>query len=439
MTQWDDRVLEHEVWEKLRQMGPALLRASAIAKSTEAHDGVARLRLVRDWVEATLEAVDPLLLPPQLLQGLTEPMRQFLGEVQNYVSNQNPGHITNANGHADAVLHQLRGAQAPQNEEHVSGLRRSIVSLRRSVGQYKRYVEAERDGMRAPVERLKTELADLQSEIAGQKGRLDQAIAEFQSQFSEAEQRRRAEFAEGDKAREERFRQEIAAHRTRLEQAEKDWEREQAAREEEYQKEAAERKEELEKSYDELLRRIDDEGAALLHSLEEHKTRAQDLVHVIANTGMVGGYQSIANRHRRAALVWQVIAALSLLGLIGFAVYAFTATSGDAELMWTRLGGRAFVAVTFGILSGYAARQADRREQAAEANRQTELALASVDPYLVGMPEDLRNSVKSELSRRFFAPPPSPTSVKQRKVTGTSSDLLRMALEIMGDLAKKAD
>ena len=173
-----------------------------------------------------------------------------------------------------------------------------------------------------------------------------------------------------------------------------------------------------------------------LEEILENKQRAEQLVHVIGNTGMVGGYQKIANDERRVALRWNFVAVIAFILLIGFAIFAFFATSGG-DVSWQTFGARLFVAATFGILAAYAARQAIGHEAVERASRRLELSLASIDPYLVGLPEETQHQVKKELAMRFFGEMPA-TDNKGEEVSGTSADLLRMAIETINDLAKKS-
>jgi vacuolar-type H+-ATPase subunit H len=96
-------------------------------------------------------------------------------------------------------------------------------------------------------------------------------VADFQKQFSEAEERRRQEAQAAEDKRKGLF-----------ETAE------------------ADRKERSKKSLE--VREVN--AKSLLDEIEAKRTRAEELVYVIANTGMVGGYQQVANRALRQSIVW---------------------------------------------------------------------------------------------------------------------------------------
>ena len=54
--------------------------------------------------------------------------------------------------------------------------------------------------------------------------------------------------------------------------------------------------------------------------MNKRKSEAENVVGAITDTGMVGGYQRRANTERKAAILWKVIAAGSLIGFVVFAI-----------------------------------------------------------------------------------------------------------------------
>ena len=98
-------------------------------------------------------------------------------------------------------------------------------------------------------------------------------------------------------------------------------------------------------------------------------------------------------------------------------------------------GARAFVAIAFGIGAAWAAREAEKHQQAERHNRKMELELASISPYLALLPDDTQFAVKTDLAKRLFGQMgPNSESKNDPQVTGSALDLVRMALEM---LAKK--
>lgn len=404
MSEWVDQFQNHAVHQRLQTLQGLLKEIEDTGEpSPDATAVVDRLKQVGIQAVKRMSTLDPILVPISSLNQLDSHLQQVISHCEQYKSANNVVYLTNADAQVDAILLQLGSLPSFRSTEELEGLSESIVSLRRSVGQYRRYVSDEREGLQAQIEDAKGELEGLDNNITAQQARVDEVVSEFQRQFSESEERRRTEFAESEKNQETRFRD-----------SQEKWD-------------------------GEFKRFIEGQSTLSENHLENiaaHKKRAEELLHVIANTGMVGGYQRIANDERKVAVRWQIITVAAFVGLIIFAILAFSATLGS-NVSWQAFGARVFVAAAFGVLGAYAARQAERHEAVERSNRRLELALASIDPYLVSLPEDKQHQVKQELAMKFFGETPE-IKQKAEEINGNSADLLRMAIETVSELAKKS-
>jgi hypothetical protein len=350
--------------------------------------------------------------------------------VQSFVANQNTQHLLNANKHAENILTQIPTIVVMAAPDDITGLREAATSFRRSAAQLIRHLEEEATSLRQTmvqdheqsdqdIEESKNQLVKLeaqiekvQEEIQTQKSRLDSAIAEFQNQFSKQQESRQEKFTEGEKERAD-------ANQLAIEEQEEKFESictsagEKLAAFHESSQEAAQ---------------------SHIETLGELLKQAEKLVHVIGNTGMVGGYQKTANTARNTARFWQVVAVLSFAGLITFAILLFYSTQ-KPDFAWSIFAGRAFVAGTFGLAAAYASRLSDRHEEVERYNRRVELELASIDPYLVGIPEPKQQEIKEELAKRMFGQKPLPR--KDSKVSGTNADTINLLRDLVIELVKK--
>jgi hypothetical protein len=156
--------------------------------------------------------------------------------------------------------------------------------------------------------------------------------------------------------------------------------------------------------------------------------RATAIVGIISESGIVHGYRRVANEERSSAAKWHWIAGTSMVGLIGFAIFAFIETVGRT-FDWGTFGGRAFVAITFGIVAAYGARQADKHEQVERRSRRLELELAALDPFLEPLPEADRIGIKKIMADRLFGQPDLLPSISSSDTTGSVVDLLKLAIQ----------
>ncbi len=428
MGQWLERFDNHPVHSQIQTFEQLLVSTEGIVDELEdsnAIEGFERLKLILSVIRSKFDAIDPLLFPTAPLQNLNQQISQVVAEINSFNRNKNVGHLTNANNHADNVLVNLSNIVSPCLPRDIDGIRESVASFRRSAGQFIRNLETEHNDLKAKQEALYLQLQSITAEINTQKGRLDTAITQFQQQFSEAEDRRREQFEQAkDKLKED--------YETLVGEIEESFTSNLSQLEEKYQSLLGTITGDKEKLHTELTKAAEE----VINQIEKQKTKAAELVTIITNSGMVGGYQTVANKEKTSSIIWQVIAVLSFIGLIAFAIVAFKATLSDT-LHWGKVGARAFVAITFGILAAYAARQADKHEESERKNRKMELELAAIDPYLSELPVETRHKIKEQLASRLFAQSENSSIVNESKTSGSIVDLLRIALESIDNLSKK--
>lgn len=123
--------------------------------------------------------------------------------------------------------------------------------------------------------------------------------------------------------------------------------------------------------------------------------------------GMAAGYNKIANQEKKSKIIWQIITVVSMLSIIGYGIY-FTnqfkpVDQVFSDINWGSFFARIFVMSAIGALSTYSSKQAKRHSDMERYNRKMELELASIDPYLAVMPNDITIKIKEELAPTFFA------------------------------------
>lgn len=424
MSEWASRIVAHPVRERLKA-----LRAQIVAieladdDPTEVLADLARLTAILDAIENRFSSADPLLLPPAPLSALDTHVQSATSEVSAFVSNGNRAHLTAANTQADAMLIyaiQL-GLVAPGSSAEVVGILEGLRDrTERSFGALLHFEQE----LQAKLGKLEATSASTEKEITAQKARLDTAIAEHQQQFSTAEA-----------ARQQRSADALAADTTKLDQAFTD-----------AQKRLQDSTQDISKRLEEMLvkstslasdQRAELAGAAkqVLLDLEEMRGKAENLLHVTGSTGMAGEYQKASSEARTTTRGWQRLAAMAMGGLVLFAILAFVAATESTGVEWGNVAARVFVALTFGILAAYAARQGDRYAEQESENRRYQLELSSIDPYLANLPKETQYKVKTELADKLFGNVTTHSSVTP--VTGTGKDPLEMAFEVIKEFVKR--
>lgn len=386
---------------------------------------VERIKEIHQLLIEKIENLSPNLVVLNTLDAINKNVDSQIGNLSTYMGNG--GDISNlnkANGLAENILHLIAALPSPAIQVDIVALRKDAATYHKKAGRHLQEIEEVSIAIKAKREELVNSLQSLTTEISAQKGRLDAAIAEFQSQFSKAESTRSDQFTQAESTRLNQFiesRESIDAALAAL------------------QKQLLETTESSRATFGQFLKdanqsRLDFEttqelvSRGYINELKTQKEKAEEIVHVISNTGMVGGYQSVANEERKRASIWQLVTVGSLLGLAVVAIWAYWVAT-HTQFNWGLFSSRIFVAVPFGILAAYAARQAEKHQDLQRRNRRVELELASIDPYLLPLPEDERHEVKRQLAERLFGQSESIQSGKLLDTSATTADVVKVVLE----------
>jgi len=279
-------------------------------------------------------------------------------------------------------------------------------------------------------------LQEFTSEIKSQKSRLDNAITQFQQQFSKAEENRREEFLKSERLKTEKLTQITEEQKETIKEIIGKFETENEAKTTALSKKSEELLSNFKQTSDNLINSINGRTNSLVNNIESNKDEAEKLVHVIANTGMAGGYQKVANQARKTKNYWHFITIISLIGLITFAIIAFM-TTVQTEFNFGKFGARTFVAFAFGILAAYSARQAEKNSEVERVNRQLELELASIDPYLSKLPEEKQIEVKRVLAEKWFGNMKTYDKVENKLTEKYSGNMLNLLKLVLDNITKK--
>lgn len=437
MAKWIEKFESHPVHKILSRIDEIHMDVEEAASSidSDAVEDLDRILQSLALFKKILGSVDPVFVSIPNLDSANNTLTQIFNELNNFRNDKNKQHLGSANGQINNILAIIQHLNPILSSNGIENIREAATSFRRSASQFMRNIEDDRSKIEKQFSELSEKFRELANDVGNQKGRLDKAITEFQKQFSEAEDRRRTEFANAEKERLDKFANAENSREKEYSSVQQSLQGEYAAAKEKNSNSFEKFMNDSKQSFEEALANFNDTIESTFDIIQKHKNRAEKLIGVITNTGMVGGYQKIANKEQRASMIWHSIAILSLLGLVGFAIYAFASTLSP-EVNWGQIFAKAFVSVTFGISAAYAAKQADKHELSELKNRRMELELASIDPYLIDLPEVKRHEIKERLAKRLFARSETNPIQINTKTSGSIIDLLKLALEAIEKLAK---
>ena len=381
--------------ERIRDALGTLNTVSTEALSPDDLVNLARLQKALHVLDARMSSVDPELFHPTGWGSIASWLTNLLTYVREFAQSANPSQLQNANNTVDEILNVLRPIDVAPPADFARALLEASTSFQQ------RLVD-EVEGVRRKVQQLDAQFATLNAgaqsatadvdalrqTIDQQKARLDQSIAEFQMQFSQAEAARVSEFS----AASQRFLVDYGAQKTALlseasaaaEARSAEW----AAFMEKSEKGAAEFNAFFAKRQDEVNAIFGAIGSA---SLSGHFARTADTD------------ASAANRLRWIALA--LMTAMIVVGGISF-YQSFEHPDVDWKIFLFRLG----TVFVIAIPAVYAAQESSKHRRREQQNRKMQIELASIEAYLVDLPEPKRHELKEKLTEKFFGQPDTPES-----------------------------
>ncbi|QDG49517.1 DUF805 domain-containing protein [Persicimonas caeni] len=181
------------------------------------------------------------------------------------------------------------------------------------------------------------------------------------------------------------------------------------------------------------------DGRNRVAKLMKYQQDAKEALGYIGAPALARGYQDAANRARRSAFWWHVLAVLGFLGLIGFAVVVFSAAGPSTEtavpetVAWMGIARRVFFSTAILLFTGYAGKQASNSRKDELQFRRTELELIALGPFLADLPDDKRTSVKQKLAQRFFGEESTSEVVETGSQSTHPMDLLKELINKLPD------
>jgi hypothetical protein len=406
MSRWDDQFDEHAVFAALAAAREQLDSISAQIEDTAERESQVRLIRVCEYVEAALRAADPELVPFPVLDQLAQAANQITSYLQQYAAAPSSTWLDNSNGQADALLQQVLLISPRVTPSDVQELQSAVSTFRRSAGQHLRNIEGEVAMVRSDAQTVETQVAAQETKIQAQDARLDAVVTEYQAQFSAAQEQRQTQFAqvleEGRTNLRETTEESKLALKVAVDEATEQLEELLVDAEEKSRAALTAAQERADAQHEELTT----ESSAKMKQLDELLAKAVRTVGAIGSTGMAGGYKIVADEEKKQADRWRITAAVALLGAIAATIFAVVHGVEHGFQVDTFFAKWA-ISVPFAALAGYAARESSKHREESTGNRKIELQLASLDTYLVNLPEAEQNKIRAKLADRFFGELPA--------------------------------
>ena len=419
-TSYDETFNNHAIHEQLETLAEKLEELDASDLSKEDKGNVRRIHLVNAALTDWLERTDPAFVALSTLDNLNSYLSEINSQLTNYISNSNAGHITTSMASVDNILTSWHQLYAPRKTSDLQGITKSAISYRNAieneVDKLKEKAEddlsiltEEKETLEKRFEELTAELSESETEISKQKKRLDDAIAEFQQQFSTSQQTNRTEFEKEKKAHDK------------------------------VETERQTKFDSLIKSGTERIKTIENDfnlqGDQFVLSLSDYQMQIDEMLGIVGEKVITNDYNERAVKEAGRAKVWLGITGFVFALLLGFALLIFWYVITDNEISYPRLISKLVVTAVLGFIAKWTIKQANRHQVEERRSHRLALALATISPYLKNLEPSQQNEIKTRLSDRLFGHIDDVTIGGKLDSSEESFTLLKSFTDIIHDLA----
>lgn len=344
-----------------------IFREPGIANDPELNGAKDRIFALGTLLARLLADTPPSLAGHIGMNTIEAQLQPVLGELSALQSTRNTGHLSNAATNIDSVQPYLWtfaptatvGGSSLLPEllaEQAQTARETITALVASGSDAGARITA----LHLEIAGLVQQLKDLSDGAAKERAEATASVAKLETAFAKEQLERDAANAKSAELRDEGFRLEIQNAK----------------------------------------------GAAdgLLSELGGKRDEANRIVQIVGNIGVTGNYQQIAVIEGQEANKWRYVTVGIFSIGITIAVFTFVRYWGEPVTGTSAISiaVRLMYAIAITAPAWYTAKESARHRTNADRAKQTELELASIGPFIELMPDDKKNDIREELTKRYF-------------------------------------
>ncbi len=374
----------HLAFEKLQQLQQIL--TSDAAKEKIPVEDAAFFGIVYEYIVDRLKLTIPLLAPETEMAALANEIDAGMVQINSYLGNNNTGHISNAINNFNSVITRVRNFPFP--------LSTGGFDFSKSIAGFQQAIQNGYENIKAINEKLVQDLATTQINLEAKQSQLsvvEQKLAAKETEIQNVLNRYNTEFdtlkntATTDiDLEKKKFNEGIAADRKL------------------YKEQFDSDKELNKKTLEELKVQLEKQASDTINSLNSKLAEANKIVNIVGNVGVTGNYQNIANENKKSADNYRRIALGFMVIMSGLLIWSIIEISKNGEFNLYKSLVRILAAAVLTYPAVYASRESTKHRKLETQNRNLELELASIGPFIELLPEDKKQKIKEDLVNKYF-------------------------------------
>lgn len=385
----------HNIFEKLNLL-EGRVHSPEIAEKIDL-ETVDFLKASCSYIRSQIDKSLTVLINGAELTAISTELENSLNQINEFIGDNNAGHITNATNYLYSAISRAKGFPIPTEGNFsfsalVNDFKLLVEQKTKEISKSISEINSSLDSIGGSIKAKETELDKISKTIIEKQTLVDALSGGFQTSFDQIKS------VESTKFEDLRLR--------------------------------------LQTSIDQKVKDIDEATKLLIDRLAVKEGEAKKLVNVIGNIGASGNYQQIADSHKKAANVWRWVAVGFMSILSGILITTIWLASVDT-FNWQLVLLRILSALVLSYPATYASRESSKHRKLENINRKAELELASINPFIENLDDQKKQVIKEKLAEKYFGN----KDVSEDKSDGKSDDevplgVLERIVKLVNELKK---
>ncbi|MBE9048563.1 hypothetical protein IQ255_30000 [Pleurocapsales cyanobacterium LEGE 10410] len=362
----------HAIFEKLDQLTERY--SNEEAKELIGIDDINFLETADSYIRDRIKLTIPAIVQETELSKISQEIDNALAQINSFIGNKNRGHLQNASNHLYSAIARVRNLPLPfaKNDlnfsKKISNFENTVKKKYESLEKKKENIENEITSLNKGIDENKEELQRIKNELKQKENEIKNLNNNFETEFKNIKSSANQSFEESKS----KFRSEFDAL-----------------------------VEKIEKQSSETIDGIGSDTDEIVKKLKLKLDEAKKIVGVIGDHAVTGNFKQVADNHKKTADLfrWVAIGLMSLLsGILIFIIWDIS--TGDFD--WVKSAIRIAAAAALSYPATYAARESNKHRRLENLNRQSELELAAINPFIELLEEGKKREIKEKLVDKYF-------------------------------------
>ncbi|MCY7433231.1 hypothetical protein MCZ49_16040 [Bacillus safensis] len=386
---------------------------------------VNRVKLVIDYTDNSINSSDSMLLRESHLNN----MRAHINNIKVWLGNRNFLDSQNNRIQLNDALNKILdySIYIPlTTRDNIDSIREAATGFRRSIGMQKSHFEKEVRELEGFSEDVQNDLTNLYEKVETFSTKFEEKISNMESRQDELH----SGFLQKEADRMAAFEEQKSKFRESIDESLYKWNENIKIELDERKNEFNQFMNDLKDEQDHFIEATKTKLSDYDEILSEHQIAVEEVLGLISTNSISAHHKEVANKAEKSKKIWQTVTVVAFATTVLFSVFALFFNK-ITDLSWPNLVAKILVIGSLGSLTAYTARQAKVNQELEFKNRQLEVELKTLNPYIASFDNEEQENLKKALFPKIFGREEKLESLNQKDDGNSIEELIRQLIPLL--------